>query len=118
MKTLCSARVFTVSNLDKSLDFYKQVLGFSEDFRFGNYAGVKYGEILIHLSQTENPNSKPAGNGVIYIFCDEVDEYYNQILAKGARLQKPPQNYEYGMRDFIAEDLDGNFIGFGTECKK
>jgi catechol 2,3-dioxygenase-like lactoylglutathione lyase family enzyme len=118
MKAQCAATTFMVSNLDRSLAFYRDVLGFTEDFRFGNYAGMNLGTVQIHLSQVGNPNSKPAGSGTMYIFCDEVDDYYREITAKGAKTQNPPKDYEYGMRDFIAEDPDGNFIGFGTAAKE
>lgn len=107
-----------VSNLDRSLAFYRDVLGFTDDFRFGNYAGMNLGTVQVHLSQSGNPNSKPVGAGSMYIFCDEVDDYYREITAKGAKAQNPPKNYEYGMRDFIVEDPDGNFIGFGTAAKE
>jgi catechol 2,3-dioxygenase-like lactoylglutathione lyase family enzyme len=118
MQAQSAATTLMVSNLDRSLTYYKDVLGFTEDFRFGNYAGVKIGEVQVHLSQFGNPNSKPVGAGSMYIFCDEVDDYYREITAKGAKAQNPPKDYEYGMRDFIVEDPDGNFIGFGTPAKK
>lgn len=108
-----------VSDIERSLQFYKEVLGFEEEFRFGNYVGLKYGPAQLHLSQHGNPNSKPVGGGVMYVFCDEVDDYYKAITSKGAHTQKPPQTYDYGMRDFVAEDPDGNYIGFGVlgeEC--
>ena len=34
-------------------------------------------------------------------------------LARGARIVKPSQNYDYGMRDFDLIDLDGNQLTFG-----
>jgi uncharacterized glyoxalase superfamily protein PhnB len=113
-----SATCFTVLDVTASLAYYTKVLGFTEKFRFGNYAGIQMGEVQIHLSQVGNPNSKPRGSGSVYIFCDEVDAYYAEITAKGAKTQNPPKNYEYGMRDFVVEDPDGNFLGFGTEVKK
>ena len=33
----------------------------------------------------------------------------------GAKVLKPPQNYDYGMRDFDVIDLDGNHLTFGME---
>lgn len=118
MNAYSAATVIMVVNLDRSLAFYKDVLGFAEDFRFGNYAGLKLGEVLVHLSQFGNPNSKPPGFGAMYIFCDEVDDYYGEITAKGAKAPNPPKDYEYGMRDFVVEDPDGNCITFAAEAKK
>jgi hypothetical protein len=31
--------------------------------------------------------------------------------------QSPPKDYDYGMRDFVVEDPDGNLVAFGQESK-
>ena len=36
-----AAAVFQVANLDAALKHYKEVFGFSEEFRFGDYAGIQ-----------------------------------------------------------------------------
>ena len=118
MKTHCAATVFPVKDLEESLKYYKEVLGFEEDFRFGEYAGIKKGSVLIHLSNYSNPNMKEPGSGIIYIFCDEVDEYYKEIKEKGAKVKDKPKDYPYGMRDFITYDPDGNQVTFGAESEK
>ena len=41
MKVQGVAPVFQVSSLGDSLKYYKEVLGFTEEFRFGDYAGVR-----------------------------------------------------------------------------
>lgn len=115
MKTYGSATSFRVSDLEASLKFYTAVLGFSERFRFGNYVGVEHGDVQIHLVGPGVPNGRMIGHGSIYIFCDDVDTYHAEITEKGAVSQDPPKDYEYGMRDFIINDPDGNLIGFGQE---
>ena len=118
MKTFGSATTFHVSDLDASLKYYTEVLGFSERFRFGDYAGLEYGDIQIHLSGPKAANKKAVGQGGIYIFCDDVDAYYAEVTARGARTQAAPKDYEYGMRDFVIEDPDANLIGIGQETRK
>lgn len=118
MKAHDSATVLMVADLERSLPFYLEVLGFEQEFRFGNYVGLKYGPVQIHLSQVGHPNAMPAGSGSVYLFCDEVDDYHRAITAKGAKAESPPRDYDYGMRDFCVRDPDGNRIGFGTESKK
>lgn len=117
MKTFGSATTFHVANVEASMRHYTEVLGFSEKFRFGDYAGVQYGDVQIHLSGPQSTNKRQVGQGGIYIFCDDVDAYYAEISSKGARTQAPPKDYEYGMRDFVIEDPDGNLIGIGQETK-
>lgn len=116
MKTHCAATVFSVKDLDASLKFYTEILGFTEDFRFGEYAGLKHGDVLVHLSQN-HPDMRPPGSGAIYIFCDEVDDYYQSILSKGVKTRTQLADWPYGMRDFTAYDIDGNQLSFGTETK-
>ncbi len=118
MNTHGSATTFQVSDLEASLRYYTEVLGFGWRFRFGDYAGVEHGEVQIHLSGPQSTNKRAVGQGGIYIFCDDVDAYHAEISAKGATIQAPPKDYEYGMRDFCVEDPDGNLLGFGQECVK
>jgi predicted enzyme related to lactoylglutathione lyase len=112
-----SATIFHVANLDASLRYYIEVLGFQERFRFGDYAGVEYGEVQIHLSGPHSTNKRAIGQGSIYIFCADVDGYHAVVAEKGAAIQAPPKDYEYGMRDFVIKDPDGNLIGMGQETR-
>ncbi len=115
MKIHGSATTFQVSDVRASLKFYTDILGFSERFQFGDYAGVEYGDVQIHLSGPKATNKRLVGQGGIYIFCDDVDSYYKEITSKGVSVQVPPKDYEYGMRDFVIEDPDGNLLGVGQE---
>jgi len=118
VKTQGIAPVFRVSRLDESLKYYIDVLGFEEDFRFTNYAGVRLGEAAIHLGGGDNVHLRPLGGGTAYIFCDEVDAYYETIKGKGAIVKVAPGNWPYGMRDFTVVDPDENHLTFGYEAQK
>lgn len=113
MFTKFIAPVFRVQNLDAALDHYVNVLGFSTQFRYGNYAGLKLGDILLHL--TGGPHSGPVGAATAYIYCDDVDKYYAELKSRGAALESEPKNWPYGMREFFVSDPDGNRLGFGCE---
>jgi len=111
--------VLQVSDLNKSLEFYVDVLGFTTEFTFGGYyAGVKIGDLVIHLNM-QDASSDRTGKGSVYIFCQGgVDEYYERVVAKGAGISSdPPREYEYGMKDFRLSDPDGNWITFGQEAE-
>lgn len=115
METKGSATCFRVTDVDRALAWYTGVLGFSEKFRFGDYAGISHGGVTIHLAGPSVPNARTPGQGSIYIFCDEVDAWHAEISTRGAVSQAPPRDYDYGMRDFVLTDLDGNLLGFGQE---
>ncbi|MFA9479061.1 bleomycin resistance protein [Phycisphaerales bacterium AB-hyl4] len=118
MKITGAATVLPVRDLEASLRFFIDHLGFAEEFRFGNYAGVQCERLMLHLSQQGNPNTAEPGTGCVYVFCDEVDQWYAQLNAAGVRTDGPPETYPYGMRDFLVFDPDGNQISFGCPVKE
>ena len=117
MKTQGAAPVLQVSSLDDALKYYDNVLGFTEDFRFGDYAGVRHGDVMLHLC-AHDFHKRPIGGGTVSIFCDEVDDYFAEIKRKGAIVKGEPENRPYGMRDFMAVDPDGNHLSFGCESPR
>lgn len=111
-----AATVFRVSNIEAALKQYQEVFGFVEVFRFGDYAGLKRGEMSLHLTGS-SLYDKPVGGAAVYVFCDEVDGYFADLKKKGVSVKSEPRNHPYGMRDFVVADLDGNLLSFGCESK-
>lgn len=52
------------------------------------------------------------------IVVDNVDEYYEKILANNAKILAPPMNQEWNMREMYVECPDGHIlrIGHRIEC--
>jgi uncharacterized glyoxalase superfamily protein PhnB len=50
----------------------------------------------------------------VFVHVDDIDAYYNLIVAKRARATYPLEDRSYGMRDCRIEDPDGNQISFGA----
>ena len=116
---IAAATVFAVRDVVRSVEHYRDVLGFRVEFTYGEptfYAGVERGDVLIHLQGAGETKRQP-GQGSVYVFVDNVDALYEELSTRGARILKAPQNYDYGMRDFDLQDLDGNQLGFGMESK-
>ncbi|MBW8881621.1 MAG: VOC family protein [Asticcacaulis sp.] len=106
------APVFHVSDVEASIAFYRDVLGFAEDFRFGDYVGLKLDDFSLHLSQSDGR----VGSGTVYVFCEGVDDYFKvHIDGKAVNLVQAPCDAPYGMRDFIIKDPDGNQLSFGQD---
>src|SRR5450432_3479847 len=108
MKPECSATIFHVSSVESSIEYYTNVLGFSVDFRYNDLAGLEYETVLIYLSGPRQDTKRAIGQGGIYIFCDEVDQYFTDIRLKGALIEISIDDRPYGMRDFAITDPDGN----------
>ncbi len=116
MQSTSAAAVFQVSDLERSLVFYTEMLGFEKDFVVGSppfYAGLKRGAVELHLSSSSQ-SAVRLGQGSVYLFCDVVDSFYRDVTQRGATVTSPLDSHDYGMRDFQIKDPDGNLIGFGA----
>jgi catechol 2,3-dioxygenase-like lactoylglutathione lyase family enzyme len=110
-----AATVFVVNDIAKSVEHYRDALGFAVTFQYGDptfYACLCRDEVALHLLAAHETKRLP-GNGGLCVFVRDVDGVHAELAARGARVIKPPQNYDYGMRDFDVVDLDGNHISFG-----
>jgi uncharacterized glyoxalase superfamily protein PhnB len=114
-----AATVFVVSDMAKSIDHYRDALGFTVTFQYGKptfYACLCRDEVALHLLAAHETKRLP-GNGGICMFVNDADGVHAELATRGAKVIKPPQNYDYGMRDFDVIDLDGNQLTFGMESR-
>lgn len=115
-----AAAVFVVRDIEASLTHYRDALGFAVAFRYGEptfYAGLCRDELQLHLIAAR-ATARPAGASALCVFVEDVDAFHAELVSRGAKIVKPPQNYDYGMRDFDVVDLDGNQLIFGTASKQ
>jgi uncharacterized glyoxalase superfamily protein PhnB len=111
------AAIFVVSDIEASLAYYRDALGFEISFTWGEpktyYAGLCRGAVTIHL-QASSQTTSPPGAAALSLFVGSADEIHRDLVRRGARIIKPPASYPYGMRDFDVLDLDGNRLVFGS----
>jgi catechol 2,3-dioxygenase-like lactoylglutathione lyase family enzyme len=117
---------FFVRNVDASIAFYIDVLGFtlvrSEPDGDGprTFAVVARGDaefLLAHEAFLGSANRAalpyPRASGVdIRLMVDDVDAVFARVAGAGARIVLPLKDQEYGLRDFIVADPDGFRIRF------
>jgi catechol 2,3-dioxygenase-like lactoylglutathione lyase family enzyme len=112
-----AATIFTVRDLAVSVAYYRDALGFTVTFQYGEpafYTCLCRDEVAIHLRAGTRWTP---GNGAIAVFVKDVDALHDEMIARGAKVLKPPQDYDYGMRDFDVADPDGNQLTFGMETQ-
>ena len=110
-----AATLFVVQDVLRSVEHYRDVLGFRVEFTYGEpafYAGVERDNVAIHLQATSETKRKP-GQGALNVFVTGVDALYQELKARGAGTTEEPADRPYGMRDFDIRDLDGNQLCFG-----
>jgi uncharacterized glyoxalase superfamily protein PhnB len=119
--SLCgAATVFVVRDVVRSVEHYRDVLGFQTEFMYGQptfYAGVERDSVIIHLQAASETKRQP-GHGAVNVFVTDVDALYQELKSRGARTLSEPKDYPYGMRDFGLHDLDDNQLCFGMESKQ
>ncbi|MFF9811498.1 VOC family protein [Streptomyces coeruleorubidus] len=57
---------------------------------------------------------KAAGTTGVYVVVDDVDAHHRRALDHGVEILMPPTDQDYGSRDYMARDLEGNVWSFGT----
>lgn len=98
-----------VNTLEESLAFYQNVLGFEvESINLNSeppMARLRGGELRITLAQHLETMLR-RGRGVhFFIGVDDVDQFYEQLIERGADVQ-PPVDEGWGGRFITLEDPD------------
>jgi uncharacterized glyoxalase superfamily protein PhnB len=85
------------------------------------HAELRIGSGLIMLGSAKGDHLKMKtpreAGGVtqgIYIVVPDVDARYERAKAAGAEIVMPPQDLDYGSREFAVRDPEGNLWNFGT----
>jgi catechol 2,3-dioxygenase-like lactoylglutathione lyase family enzyme len=114
-----AATVFVVSDIAKSIAYYRDALGFCVTFQYGEplfYVCLCRDEVALHLLAANKAKQLP-GHGGLCVFVKNVDAVHAELVERGAKVIKAPQDYAYGMRDFDLVDLDGNRLTYGMESR-
>ena len=109
--------VLAVRDLAVSTRYYMEVLGFSKDaIDAEGWSFLTRDTFRVMLG--ECPDEKPAGE-LGNQSClpdrntDHVDEFYQEIAARGALVGPRPSNKPWGLREFFLTTPDGHRITCG-----
>lgn len=112
---------FLVADLDLSLGFYRERLGFRLTRREADFAVVALGDAHVLLAVPNDPKMRTwlasgrRGAGVnVRIMVDDVDSMYERASAGDGPVVFKLQDQAYGLRDFMVADPDGYLLRFAT----
>ncbi len=117
------------SDFDKSLAFYRDVLGFSVTSQWGRSGeprGVQLsrGEASVvlaehHTVEKQDLSWSEGRRGhapTIHLATPDADNRFGE-LPQGVHLKISPENTHWGTRWFVVEDPDGNLIAYEGPAK-
>ncbi|HET7094083.1 MAG TPA: VOC family protein [Thermomicrobiales bacterium] len=115
---------FAVADIEASLKFYADALGFAETFRLPGddgrlvHASVQRGDVSLMFGAIDRipelADRPPLGRGVVLYTTvgedEDIDALYARAVANGATVLEPPADQPWGHRDWTIADPDGYAI--------
>lgn len=109
----------SVSNMESSLCWYKEVLNFESVFELlgkdgktvmAHIRGKKYQDIML-VSESEQNDMNSNGKGVVLnISVEDVDLYSKKASKANAVVVEGPIDRPWNARELVLRDLDGYLI--------
>ncbi len=118
---------FTVNDLEKSLGWYRDILGFAVEERWeqdGKLMGVSLqaGGVTFMIGQDDWKKGRDRKKGEGFrLYCSttqDVDALAKGIEKRGGVLDQQPRDQPWGTRDFSLTDPDGFKITIGQDPRK
>jgi catechol 2,3-dioxygenase-like lactoylglutathione lyase family enzyme len=103
--------ILPVRDLDASVAYYVEKLGFKVDFQAA-IAGISRGRCALFLVEADQGH---VGTWV-WIGVDDVDAVFEEYRLSGATIRQPPTNFSWAC-EMQVEDPDGNVLRLGSEPK-
>jgi uncharacterized glyoxalase superfamily protein PhnB len=110
-----------VINLRQTLDYYRDTLGFYEEWTEGKIdGGIRRDEMRLLFGEdavfTQKINTGTSRLNLLW-FVDNINEIYAEFTEKGIEIASPLTAYPYGLREFAFIDINGYYIRVaeGTE---
>lgn len=103
-----------VRNLEETISFYKEKLGFSDEWFYGDPptdGGCRRDELRMLFWQ-RGEEYKQTPDLSLILFVSNVDAVYEELKQKGISIYKPIRTYDYGIREFAVLDCNGYMLRF------
>jgi catechol 2,3-dioxygenase-like lactoylglutathione lyase family enzyme len=106
-----SQPILRVENMQASLRFYVDVLGF-ENVSWGDdgFTSISRDQAAMYLCQ----GGQGRGGAWVWIGVEDVEKLHEECVARGVTIRLPPTNYPWALEMHV-EDPDGNVLRFGSD---
>lgn len=103
-----------VCDMPTAVSFYTEKLGFEKVFENGDPVGfviLKKDDAEIYL--TLKLDHRASDRNILHMIVSDAKALYDALDQAGVRIVKGLRDQEYGLRDFIFADPDGNRLDVG-----
>ena len=100
-----------VRDLDETIEFYSNVLGFELCWREGDTASLRCGAVGLMVSTGSNLGDEPRLSGTLYFYPDDVEEMWGRLRSR-VPVEWPLERMSYGTREFGIRDCNGYILAF------
>jgi uncharacterized glyoxalase superfamily protein PhnB len=119
MRLTSLSPILTTDDMDRSVRFYVEVLGFTCGMQTPGYSNLYRDGVRIMLSKPDE-HVEPKFTGQLYIDLDtpeEVDAWWAKVKDR-AQIIYAVDDFDYGMHEFGIRDDSGYSLAFGAPSKK
>jgi lactoylglutathione lyase len=120
MLMLLSHVIVYVSDMQRSIHFYRDQLGFPAKLETPEWTELHTGRttLALHIAAPgERPNKILPGDAHIGIEVLDLDKFYQEKKAKGVPFRMPPTMQEFGRKMAVMTDPDGLAISVTEELR-
>lgn len=111
-----------VKNLRDTLDYYRNTLGFYEEWTFGDKdGGIRRDDMRLLFGEDPaytNLINNEANRFSLVWFVDNIDEIYLEFKERGIKIESPLKEYPYDLREFAFIDINGYYIRVAEGIEK
>lgn len=104
-----------VDDFQKSLTFYKDILGLEVNSQEGKFADFKIGETSLAIFQKDEAiamfpkeHMKSGGGCVLGFQVSDIDKAYEELKSKGVEIFEGPKTTAWGQKVAYFKDPDEN----------
>ena len=120
-----------VRNVEASLNFYREVLGFGPGITVPEQPPYAFGSVtsgaveIFFNDQKVVAEEYPAlgakaigGSLTLFIEVEGIEDLFKKVQQHGAKITMPMKDQFYGMREFAFEDPEGWIVTLAERIKK
>ena len=103
-----------VKKLQETIDYYRDSLGFYDEWTFGNKdSGIRRDNMRLLFAEDpgflNDINNRDHRLALMW-FVDNIDEIFSELKKRGIEIADNLREHPYGLREFAFIDINGYYI--------